>query len=249
MNNKNKKLILVLAVALVIMNLFLYSSTAEHEFVNFDDNKYVYENPYITEVNAKNVKSIFSKTFVGNYQPISVMSYAVDRSISGLNPKGFHITNVMFHTLNSILVLILLYLITGNALVSFIIALIFSVHPLQVESVAWVSERKGLICAFFYFLSFISYIIYTRNDKKGLYPLSILLFILALLSKPMAISFPIILLAFDYYEDKLTRKRVVEKIPYFILTLTFSIIAVLSQAGENAISDSHLTHFFSNLLF
>ncbi|MFC1855948.1 tetratricopeptide repeat protein [Thermodesulfobacteriota bacterium] len=245
----NKKIILISIIALVIINVMLYAKTTKYEFVNYDDPDYITNNSLIKDVDGAKLKKIFSETYFANYQPLVLISYAIDYKFNKLNARGYHITNILFHTMNSILALILLYLISGNVIISFIIALIFSVHPVQVESVAWLSERKGLICTFFYFLSFISYALFSRDDKKSLYYLSIVLFLMALLSKPMAITFPLILVLYDYYKEKLTKERLVEKIPFFVLAAIITIITLLTQQSDQAIDAERVSNVARNFIF
>ena len=178
---------------------------------------------------------IFTKFYYANYQPLVLLSYALEYKLFGLNAGGYHVTNTVLHILNGVLVLLLIYTITKKTWMSLIIALLFCLHPMQVESVAWISERKGLMCAFFYFLSFMSYIRFSREDKKGFYYASIVLFLMSLLSKPMSITFPIILLLFDYYEGKLGRSKLIEKIPFLALSGIFSIVTLFAQRSGHAV--------------
>jgi tetratricopeptide (TPR) repeat protein len=231
----NNKFLFISIFVIILVNIAIYGKTANYDFVNFDDSDYVIENPFIKKLDKNDVKDIFTKFYFSNYQPLVHLSYALEYKSFKSNAGGYHITNTVLHTINGILVLLLIYLITKNVWISLIIALLFSLHPMQVESVAWISERKGIMCAFFYFLSFMAYIRFSRQDKKGFYYLSAVLFLLALLSKPMAVTFPIILLLFDYYEEKISRSKFIEKIPFFALSGIFSIITVFAQRSGGAI--------------
>ncbi|MFC1856160.1 tetratricopeptide repeat protein [Thermodesulfobacteriota bacterium] len=244
----NRKWILICSLALVLVSVILYKDVVDYDFVNLDDETYVYENLNIREINAKNLKTIFLEPYFVNYQPLAIMSYAFDYKFSELNAKGFHLTNVIIHVINAILVLFLLHLITGNVIFSLTIALIFAVHPVQVETVAWISERKGLLCTLFYLLSFMSYIKFSRGSKKGFYILSIILLILALLAKPMAVTLPLILILYDYYENKLCRKKLIEKVPFFIISIAFSLLVFFIQKNEGSVATSELMSFSQNIL-
>jgi lipoprotein NlpI len=247
----NRSRFLLISIFIIILvSITLYGKTKSYDFVNFDDTEYVIKNPLINELSVENTKSIFSKFYFANYQPLVLLSYALEYKHFKLTPGAYHITNIILHTINSILVLLLLYLITKNSWISLIIALLFSIHPVQVESVAWVSERKGLMCAFFYLLAFMSYIRYSRKDKKSFYFLSIVLFLFSLLSKPVSVTFPLVLIIFDYYEEKLTKSKLIAKIPFFVISGVLTILIVLAQESRAAIlhADSLPMYFKSFIL-
>jgi hypothetical protein len=236
----SKKLILIASVILILASVFIYGKTAGYELVNSDDYGYVLDNPYIKELSAKNLKDMFTESYYANYQPLVHLTYAMDYKITGTEASSYHTTNIALHTINCVLVLILIFAITKNAWLSIIIAFLFCVHPMQVESVAWISERKGLLCTFFYIPSLLFYIRFSRTKISGYYYLSIALFILALLSKPMAVTLPIILLLFDYHEENLTRAKFIEKVPFFLLSAAFSVITVFAQRESSAINTEQL---------
>lgn len=232
----DKKYLAIFIFTLVLVNIAVFGKTKGYEFISYDDPEYIIDNQDIRGINGRNLKAIFTSYYVGNYQPLTVLTYAAENALFGNTAGGYHITSDILHILNSILVLLLVFSITKRRWLSFIVALLFSLHPMQVESVAWLSERKGLLCGFFYFLSFLAYIGYKRREAKGLYISSFVLFLCALLSKPMAITLPIALLLFDYHEDKITRKSLVEKIPYFVLTAVFVVVVFVSQKSANSIT-------------
>jgi tetratricopeptide (TPR) repeat protein len=239
----NNKLLLTAILILILTNIALYGKTSNYDFVGFDDKEYINDNTLIRELSSENIKKTFSSFYFSNYQPLVLLSYAAEYRFFKLAPGGYHVTNTVIHTINSILVLFLIYIITKNGWISFLVALLFSLHPIQVESVAWVSERKGLMCAFFYLLSFMAYIRFSRNDKKSFYFLSIVLFLFSLLSKPMSVTFPIILILFDYLEQKVTKKKLIEKIPFFALSAASSVITVFAQESGGSIGTSKFKYF------
>ena len=224
-----KKFLIISVLIIVIANIFLYIQTRDHFFSNYDDDRYVFKNAMIKEVNAENVKEMFTKTYFRNYQPLVHLSYALDYKIFGMNPKGFHLTNIILHIVNSLLVFLFAFLLLKDDRSALIIALIFSVHPIQVESVAWVAERKGLLCALFYIPALIAYIQHLRRQKLWLYLLTMFFFICAILSKPTAITFPIILILIDYYEERLTSRKLIEKVPYFLVAGVFTLMIIHAQ--------------------
>jgi hypothetical protein len=244
--NKTRFLLISIFIIMLVSAAFYYR-TADYRFVRSDDPMYIEQNPLIKKLDGENIKRIFTESYFFNYQPLVLLSYAAEYKFFKLAPGGYHITNTVIHIINSVLVFLLIYIITKNGWVSLIVGLLFSLHPIQAESVAWVSERKGLMCAFFYILAFMSYIRYSRKDEKSFYFLSIGLFLFSLLSKPMSVTFPLILMLFDYYEGKLTKPKLMEKIPFFALSAVFSIIIILAQAADGSIAVNKLTHL--SLLF
>jgi tetratricopeptide (TPR) repeat protein len=239
----DNKFLLITILVIIIVNAALYGKTKNFDFVTVDDDRYIYENPLVTKPDSDNIKKILTEPYFSNYQPPVLLFYALEYKFFGANAGGYHIINTILHIINCILVLFLIYYITRDRWISVILALLFSVHPMQVESVAWVSERKGLMCAFFYILSFMSYIRYSRDGGKKFYFLSILSFLLALLSKPIAITFPVILILFDYYEENLTKSKIIEKLPFFILAPTSLFITMNVQRINEFISVDKFKHF------
>jgi len=220
----------LLAVAIVTAVTF-YGVTA-NDFLHWDDNIYVVDNPFIRDLSWQNIKTMFSvlpdppvRTI---YHPLMWFSYALDYKFFGLNPRAYHTTNYLIHIVNSILVFWLLMKITrSNIFISFIVSTLFGIHPLHVESVVWVSERKDVLYAFFYILSFIAFITYRRAEKKRYYLVSLVLFLLSLMSKPSAITLPFVLILWDFYERKKFEKSFfTDKIPYILAGLAFSLISI-----------------------
>ena len=247
-----------IASSVAVVTFIVFLPALQNEFVNLDDNGYVYENPFIRSLDVKLLKSAFWGFHVSNWHPLTWLSHAVDYSIWGLNPLGHHLTNIILHALATLTLVFLVMrlmevlkkidpidatsksfingrtiMITGTTT-----GLLFGLHPLHVESVAWVAERKDLLCALFFLLSLSAYTKYVYNsidrpvaensvvrrfDKQYLYALSF--FILALLSKQMAVSLPFILLIIDWYPFqrirslKTFRSSFIEKLPYIGLSL------------------------------
>ncbi len=239
------------AVLTALITFMVYIPALRNGFVDWDDQAYVYENTLIRSIDSEFFKYIFTTPVHANWHPLTVLSYAVDYSIWGLNPWGYHLVNIFFHAINTSLVFILTYALvrtagkqkTGSGLFLFVAgvftALLFGLHPLHVESVAWVSERKDVLSAFFFLLSILFYLKYASPDssKKVLYYSGALFsFILAILSKPMAITLPVVLLILDFYPlERLTvkvtdlRNLVVEKAPFFIVTVISAFLTIWAQ--------------------
>ncbi|MDO9528887.1 MAG: tetratricopeptide repeat protein [Syntrophales bacterium] len=190
----------VICLFLVIVTLAVYWQVGNHAFVNYDDIKYVTENRHVQAgLTLKSVKWAFTATHASNWHPLTWLSHMADCQIYGLNPRGHHLTNVLFHILNSILLFIILRRITGSLWKSAFVAALFALHPLHVESVAWVAERKDVLSTFFWMLTMGSYIWYVERPGTSRYLLVLLLFILGLMAKPMLVTLPFVLLLLDYW--------------------------------------------------
>jgi hypothetical protein len=177
------------------------------------------------------IHKIISEPVSGNFHPLTMLSLAVDYWISKGNPKWFHFVNVLIHLFNLILVFIFIYKLSGNKKwIACITALLFAIHPLHVESVAWISERKDLLYSAFFLGGLLIYLNYL--NKKSLITLGsvFLLFVFSLLSKPAAVIFPVVLLVIDYFNERLDQKQTyIEKIPFFILSVLFGLITIKIQ--------------------
>ncbi len=275
-----------------IITFIVYLRTLQNEFVGWDDNRYVFENPHIRSFDVALLKWAFFDFYAGNWHPLAWLSHSLDYAIWGLNPVGHHLTNNILHAVNTFCVVILVIrlveagketaiikrpsafmddrviLITGV-----VTGLLFGLHPLHVESVAWAAERKDLLCALFFLLSIIIYMKYLDGQKRAVrsqdaeiegrhgkffmnrdYLLSLGLFILALLSKSMAVSLPVVLLILDWYpynkiqSVKFLRPSLVEKIPFAMLSLISSILTYLAQKSGGAMSMMDFVPLHARLL-
>ena len=192
-------------------------------FVNWDDNFYVTENPDIRGWSLHNVGQVLSTSYVGVWVPLTMLSYMADYSLFGLHPAGCHAVNLLLHCVNAALVFLLLFGLTGRKSAALIACLLWAVHPLRVESVAWISERKDVLSALGYLLSLDLYLLYRLKRRKELFLLCGVAFIVALLAKPMAISLPLILLCIDYLQGRrIDKKAIIEKLPLFAIAAVFT---------------------------
>lgn len=224
---KKNKIIIPVFLILIITLVSFYPSL-KNNFVNLDDNLYVTENKAIRSVSLVNLKNISTSFFITHYQPLTIFSYLLEYHFFKLNPFHYHLTNLLLHLLNCLLVFWLIYLISGKIWVSCLTALLFGIHPMQVESVAWISERKNVLYAFFFLSAMISYLYYLGKERNLKYYFFCLgLFLLALLSKSMSMTLPLVLLVLDYFASrKINRTVFVEKIPFFVLSLIFGWVAL-----------------------
>jgi tetratricopeptide (TPR) repeat protein len=221
-----KVLFIILAVTFVVFLPSLHNG-----FSNLDDDKLVYQNPHIMSLSHENLRVIFTSFHYFLYTPVVLLSYAIEFHFFKLNPFGYHCTNLCLHLCNVALVFWLILLIGRKRAVGAGVALLFALHPLHVESVAWISERKDVLYAFFYLGSLILYVRYLKTLRARYYCLSLALFFCSLLSKPMALSLPFVLFLLDFVEHRRGRVKniLVEKLPYFA---AFAVFAWITLAGN-----------------
>jgi len=265
-----KHYFLIAALLIGSVALLIYLPALNHGFVNWDDPEYIYKNQNIQSLDTSSLKWMFTEFYAANWHPLTWLSHAIDFTLWDINPRGHHLSSILLHGLNSFLVaLLLFYLIscqkTGHYkgpshttpvslgtedLITVVLAgLLFALHPLHVESVAWVSERKDLLCACFFILTIILYITYSTSapgKKKG-FTFAFCLFstMLALLSKPMAVTIPAVLLLLDFYPlnrfnlrttPTALRTLLLEKIPFCLLSCSSIGITIAAQKAWGAFS-------------
>jgi hypothetical protein len=239
---------ILLGALLVLATLLLYGQVAHHEFLVYDDSQYVSENIHVnTGLNLGNVVWAFTSFYQANWHPITWLSHMVDCQLFGLNSGPHHFVNVALHAANVLLLFWLLQRATGAVWRSSFVAVLFAVHPLNVETVAWVAQRKSLISTLFSLLTIAAYGWYVRRPDWKKYLVVVAAFSLALMSKPMAVSLPLVLLLFDYwplerYEDLSFRRRWVrlsmEKLPLLLLSAASSAVTMAAQRSGGAVTDT-----------
>jgi len=238
---------LALAALSALIAFLVYIPSLSNGFVNWDDPTYVLENAHIRSLSPGFFKFAFTSFYFSNWHPLTLISYAFDYALWKDAPFGYHLVNNMLHSLNTGLVFLTVFVIANQRKASAFIsiasaltaALLFGIHPQHVESVAWISERKDVLCAFFFLLSILSYIRYSSSIRKGRwYFLSLMFFVLALMSKPMAVTLPIVLLILDLFPlERLFRRirwAILEKVPFLLLSAGSAIITILAQGSEGA---------------
>lgn len=259
----------VIALLLFSLTFLIYIPALQNSFV-WDDDAYVIKNVHTHTLSVKSLYWMLTAFHIGNWHPLTWLSHALDYSLWGLNPGKHHLTNIIFHGLNTSLVFILVITLlsrielpgrnaSGNLIAGGVTSLLFGLHPLHVESAAWVAERKDLLCAFFFILSILSYIYYVfssvKRRRRGWYAVSIILFSLALMSKPMAVSLPFILLLLDWYPFRRFKLHpskklhiLTEKVPFFILSVGSGILTLFAQHAGGAIRTLEQLAFTTRLL-
>ena len=191
---------LVLGLLLVVVTLALYNPVSRNGFVNFDDDRYVTDNPQVRAgIRWSTISWAFTSLAQANWHPLTWLSHALDCQLFHLNPAGHHYTSLMLHAMNALLLFLILEWFTGYTARSLMVAALFAVHPLNVESVAWVAERKNVLCMFFFLLALAGYGWYVRRPGVARYLVVAILFAMGLMSKPMVITLPFVLLLLDYW--------------------------------------------------
>jgi len=230
----------VLAAALVAVTWAAYWGVGDAGFVNLDDDAYVEFQPMVNQgLRTATVAWAFTGSHGGLWFPLTSLSHALDCQLFGVRPGPMHLENVGWHVLNTLLVFFVWRTLTGAVWRSALVAALFALHPLNVESVAWISERKNLLSTFFWLLGLGAYVRYVSGPTLARYGLVLLTLVFALLSKPMAVTFPFTLLLLDYWPLRRWPalgwpKLVWEKVPLFALTAAISALTILAQSSAGA---------------
>ena len=238
---------------LLIVVLACFWQVRSHEFVNFDDDTYVTANPMVQRGIAKDsVAWAFETTVSGNWHPLTWISHMLDVQLYGLRPGPHHMTSVLIHAVNAMLLFLLIRSMTGLLWPPFLVAVLFALHPMHVESVAWVSERKDVLSTFFFILTIFSYVRFLNKRTVIVYLEVVLFFILGLMSKPMLVTLPCVLVLLDYwplgriefkparqdqgagFKETITRSFL-EKAPLFLITAIFCVVVVFAQNEVGAV--------------
>jgi len=245
----------VLYVVIFLSVLISYSGMLHNEFIGYDDDKYVTENVHAQQgISKDSILWAFSSLHASNWHPVTWLSHMLDVELYGMNSRGHHCTSLLLHMANSLLLFLVLKSMTGKAGQSCAVALLFAVHPLHVESVAWVAERKDVFSAFFWMLTMWSYLLHVRTQRRDCWMLTMLFFLLALMAKPMAVTLPFALLLLDYWplqrihiipqsaNDGTMRSSgaawlqlIYEKTPLFLLSAASCGITFFAQHHGNAV--------------
>ena len=228
----------------------LFIPALSNGFTNWDDILYVTSNPLLKALNFEGLKAIFTTPVVSNYHPLTILSLALNYQLAELNPTTYHLTSIILHVINTGLVFWFALLLTsGNRWVSAFVALIFGIHPMHVESVAWISERKDLLYTLFYVAAMITYVKYLDSRKNKMLVITTVLGALSLLCKPAAIVLPLSLLAIDYFRRrKWDWMWLYEKLPLFILSAIF-VYATLAIQSKRAIASVDAYNIMERICF
>jgi tetratricopeptide (TPR) repeat protein len=235
----------VICLLLALAILAIYSQTANHGYVAYDDDQYVYKNPWVQAgLTASNIGWAFTTFFYSNWHPLTWISYMLDFSLFGSSPGAQHLVNVALHLASALLLFLTLVRMTRQPWRCAVVAAIFAVHPLHVESVAWISERKDVLSTFFEMLTLWFYVRYAAKPGIRRYFAVAAAFGLSLLAKPMAVTFPFVLLLLDYWplgrldwppNATAIRRVVMEKVPLLAMAAVTSVLTFLAQRGYGAV--------------
>ncbi len=246
-----KKLNAILCLLLAAVTIALYGPVLEHSFIVLDDSDYVTANPHIHQgLGWSTVKWAFTSTAAANWHPLTWLSHALDYQIFALNPAGHHLDSVLIHAANAVLLFLLLGWITRRVGPSLLVAALFALHPINVESVAWVAERKNVLSMFFFLAAICAYVRYARKPDWRRYLLVAALFALGLMAKPMVITLPFVLLLLDYWPlgrtagslppvvpvpQSTVPRLLLEKIPLLALSAASALITLRVQRAGYAV--------------
>jgi protein O-mannosyl-transferase len=235
----NKIIKIAICILLVVSTVVVYWQIQDNEFLNYDDPIYVTENLNVKAgFTRESIIWAFTTSHDTNWFPITWLSHILDYQLYGSNPKGHHLTNLLLHIVSVLLLFIVLLRMTGAFWQSSFVSALFALHPLNVESVAWIAERKNVLSTFFWLLTMLAYVFYTENTNLKRYGLVVLFFALGLMSKPMLVTLPFVLLLMDYWP--LNRQTsffclIWEKIPLLLLAAGSSITTYMVQKSGGAL--------------
>src|SRR5947209_4968602 len=253
----NKRQDLYISVLLLLLTALVYWPVTQHEFINYDDHLYVTDNPIVQEgLTIEGVQWAFQSFQASNWHPITWLSHMIDCSLFYVYPGGHHLTNLLFHLANTVLLFQFLHRLTGARWRAALVAALFAWHPMHVESVAWVAERKDVLSTLFLILSLWAYLRYTERPAAPRYLLALSLFALGLMSKPMLVTLPCLLLLLDYWPLGRLRANslpwshgdgsgetparsiswlLLEKVPFFALSFISCVLTVWAQHKSGAL--------------
>ncbi|MDP1726473.1 MAG: tetratricopeptide repeat protein [Bacteroidota bacterium] len=247
----NERLNHFILALIVIFTVFLFAKSIFYQFVFWDDTYYVVENSLIMDLSPRGLVNIFTTPVLGMYNPIPFLVYAIEHAIWGLNPKVFHFFNILFHLIAAIVLYKFILRLTKRYETAAIVTLLFAIHPMHVGVVAWVSQTKTSIYFIFYILALSKYLRYIQDNYKikNLVYVGIF-FILSALSKPSAVTLAPMLFLFDYYLGrKLDKRLIIEKIPFFMISVFFGILTLMTHGESNdSIFNVNLNYSFINNL-
>ncbi|PKN06383.1 MAG: hypothetical protein CVU72_04765 [Deltaproteobacteria bacterium HGW-Deltaproteobacteria-7] len=249
---QNRKKIILIVIFLITVSCAAFSRIAGNDFINFDDNKYITENNYIQSgINRESIKWAFTAVVVSNWHPLTLLSHMLDWSLFGANASGHHLVSLLLHIGSVLFLFLFLNKTTNNLWPSAFAAALFALHPLRVESVAWASERKDVLSMFFGMACLYAYAFYVESSKLSRYFLCLILFALGLMSKPMLVTLPCVLLLLDYWPLKrwqkeidepaknrfnMTGRIIGEKVPFICLTVASGIAALWAHDKGGSVS-------------
>ncbi len=227
----------IVASALALLVLFLFYPSVSGQFLSWDDADYILKDPRLHTLNWENISAIFSEFYLANYHPLTTLTWLAEYTLYGPDPTAFHWFNILLHAANTVLVFFLGRRLGLTLWPAALLSLLFGIHPFHVESVAWISERKDVLYTLFFIAGLITWSRYLEDRSQTRhYFVTLILFILALLSKSAAIVFPLVLWLMDYYfKRKQDRRMFLEKVPFLLLSLLFGVLAYMAQQSSGSV--------------
>jgi len=242
---RDERKVVVIYIALTLAAFIAFEQVRRNGFISFDDYQYVTQNPHVNGgISCESVLWAFTSPNCGMWHPLTSLSHMLDCGLFGLNPAWHHLTSLLFHIANALMLFWVLKRMTGAVWQSAFVAAVFALHPLNVESVAWIAERKNLLSCLFWLLTIAAYLCYVRRPSVSRYLLTLLVFVMALMSKPVAVTLPLVLLLLDYWpfgrfdfgrEWKNLYRLVLEKVPFLTLSGAISVVTLLAQRNIGAV--------------
>jgi len=238
-------------IAVIVFTAFIYSRAMDNGFTYMDDDYYILRNRYLRDFSFHGLWAIFTHFYSFNYHPLTTVSNLTEYTIFGLNPLPYHLFNVLLHLLNVWLVYRLTEQLSGKRFTALVVAILFAVHPMHVESVAWIAERKDVLYSAFYLSALLVYLRYIESGFRAKhYWAALALFLASLLSKSAAVTLPVLMIAVDIYKGrKIDAKSLLEKVPFLLLSVLFGALAILSQHMGGAINDLSRSYNFITRVF
>ena len=253
---KVSKLDWLILLSTLLISCGLYLVTFPREFTNWDDPEYIVNNPLIRSLSLQNLNKIITEPYFANYAPLTLLSYALDYHLWKLNPAGYHLHNLLLHLACVVALFFLLRQFSLPRFVALGSIVLFAIHPANVETVSWASERKNLLATFFFFLSFHQYIQYRKHSARLNFLLSVFCFLLSLLSKASTVVAPLVFLTYDYAfrERKIMQLRLYDKLPFIVLAEIHAFFSIHAAGAHRALHSYHhggslLSAFASGHLF
>ena len=253
---------MLIIVFLIVASCIAFGRIAGNGFIDFDDKEYITNNNYIQSgINTKSVAWAFTTTYFANWHPLTWLSHMLDWNLFGSNASGHHLASLFLHIGAAVFLFLFLFKTTDNIWPAAFATAFFALHPLRVESVAWASERKDVLSMFFGMACLYAYAFYTESNKLSQYMTCLILFVLALMSKPMMVTLPFVFLLLDYWPLKRWGKKmdfhgkklpsagwlILEKIPFMGLTIVASIMTIWAQNKFGAVASTHVLSFSTRI--
>src|SRR5215469_302268 len=226
---------------LALVTLLVYVPVFQARFIGFDDDEYVFANPHVLSgITLANLRWAFVTNHAGNWHPITWISLMLNSQYFGSSAAAFHAVNLLLHIANTLLLFLWLYGAAGAKWRGALVATLFALHPLHVESVAWIAERKDVLSTLFWMLALLVYTDYAKNGRISHYFFALLLFVIGLMAKPMLVSLPLVLLLLDYwplgrFAARSTLQLLIEKLPFLAFSIASSAVTLFAQHRAHAI--------------